>query len=360
VIDLSKFKSYAPSGRRDELAEVAGISGGRSSAYLLMALINGGFGKSKNHYINFENTGKEHETAYVFLRDLQKESGVKIDWIEYTLTPKFFDELVWSSFSYDKFNRGEYNHIGEILNIKKLQSFKWDKSPNNFWYKEGYWDNLKSIREVDFNTASRNGKPFADVFLYKCAIRIMKGEGILLPSAGQRWCTGDMKEKLLHNWMKGKGHSKYVKYMGMRFDEPKRVDRIFRKNTNEDGIIWDCPLHWLEVIKMDTLQAWVEQPIDLGLIEDKNCFKDVIGNCEYCHLKTLLKKMYLVQQGIDNSFYKQIERLANNYNGDIDCMNRQHGTYEEIEAKALKAEPITTEQILSDEEMQMECVGCGD
>lgn len=360
-IDLTKFKTYIPSGRSDDRVEVLGLSGGRSSAYTLMALMNGGFGKNENHIVSFQNTGKENETCLVFVDQLEKETGIKIVWLEYSLSQKFTDELVWSSFSYDKFNRGEYKHIGEILNIKKLQEFNFEKSPNNFWYKDGFCNNNESAKEVNFQTASRNGKPFADIFIYKCAIRIMKGEGLILPSAGQRWCTGDMKEKLLHRYLRNKGIKQYTKYMGMRFDEPIRVNRIFHKNNGQNGIDWDCPLHWEQVIKRDVLNAWYGQPIDLGLKEDRtNCFRDFIGNCENCHLKAKIKKLFLIQNGYSAAFYRQIETITNSYNGDIDSMNRSHGTYEALEKEAMNGRKITIDEVLSDEEKEMQCVGCGD
>lgn len=360
-IDTTKFKTYAPSGRSDDRAEVMSLSGGRSSAYLLMMLLNGGFGTKPNDIISFQNTGKEDETCYIFLKQLAEEIGLPIIWLEYSLSKKFTDELIWSSFSYDKFNRGEYTHIGEILNVKKLREFKFEKSPSNFWYKDGFCNNNESAKDVNFETASRNGKPFADIFIYKCAIRIMKGEGLILPSVGQRWCTGDMKEKLLHRWLRNKGIKEYTKYMGMRFDEPLRVDKIFRKNNSQNNIWWDCPLHWEQVIKKDVLIAWNEQPIDLGLTEQKtNCFRDFLGNCIYCHLKGKLKKLYLIQQGYSVAFYRQIETIANNYNEDKDAMSRQHGTYEQLEVEANSMDEIKMEEVLNAEEIEIQCVGCGD
>lgn len=356
-IDYSAFKSYKFLRSKDR-AEVISFSGGRSSAYLLMMLINGGFGQEETDIISFQNTGKEHETCYVFLKEIEQITSIPIVWLEYTLTDKFYDELVWSSFSYDKFDKGQYTHIGEILNIKKLMEFKYEKTKNNFWYKYGFHDSLKKVKRVTFETASRNGKPFTDVFLYKCAVRLMKGEGFILPSAGQRWCTGDMKEKTLHQYLKNIGISKYNKYVGMRADEPIRVDRMFRRNSANKEPQYDCPLHWENVNKIDVMKAWKKQPIDLGLSNDFNIFKDVMGNCIFCHLKSKIKKQFLMQQGFDFSFYKQIERIANNYNGDTDAMNRSHGTYEQIESEINRQ--IKLEEVLSDTEVEISCVGCGD
>lgn len=355
-----KYEGFKTYNCRNEDVEVLGLSGGRSSAYLLMMLLNGGFNNGKN-IISFQNTGKEDETCYKFLKDLEDYTGLKFTWLEYSLTDKFINELVWSSFSYEKFNNGGYTHIGEILDIQKLQSFVFNKSPNNFWYKEGYYDAAETIKVVNYETASRNGKPFTDLFIYKCAIRIMKGMGLILPTAAQRWCTGDMKEKVLDRYLRNNGIKTYTKYLGIRADEPDRAGRLMQKSDGLKHINIDMPLYFGGVNKSDVLKAWGSENIDLGLKENgDNIFKDVIGNCSFCHLKALIKKQWLIQNGYSVSFYKQIETIVNNYNGDTDCMNRYHGTYSAIETKALSMDPISLVDVMSDEEIEFQCTNCGD
>lgn len=358
-IDYSKFKTY--DFRKDDY-NVMSLSGGRSSAYTLMMLLNGGFNtKNNNHIISFQNTGAEDETCYKFLYDIEQITGQKIHWLEYTLTKKFVDELVFSSFSYEKFCNNEYNHIGEILNIPKLIEFSktWSKSQNNFWYKDGFSNKVESIKEVDYDTASRNGKPFIDVFLYKCAIRIMKREGLVLPNSHQRWCTGDMKEKVMTRWLSNNGIKEFTSYVGMRADEPIRVDRMFRKNDKNKKIQFDCPMYWESVFKSDVLKAWKDQPIDLGLFGETNSFRDFIGNCIFCHLKSRIKKLYLLQNGYSSNLFKQIERLAFAYNGEYDCMALSHGSYESLEKEAHEIEKIPITKVLSDTEIEIHCFGCG-
>jgi 3'-phosphoadenosine 5'-phosphosulfate sulfotransferase (PAPS reductase)/FAD synthetase len=357
--DFSKFKKYTPSGSRERV-EVMNLSGGRSSATVLMMLINGGFGKQGDMAI-FENTGKEHESCYLFLKRLSQVTNVPIVWLEYCLTEKFIEELVWSNFSYEKFNRGEYSTIGEILNIKKLLSYDFKKSPNNFWYKDGFSNSTKNFKIVNFETANRIGKPFTDVFIYKCAIRIMKREGLVLPNAGQRWCTGDMKEKTSQNYMRSLGVEKYTSYVGMRVDEPRRVNRVFIRNNNQDKIWYDCPGHWGGITKDDVGSAWQNQPFDLGREgNEKNCFNDFMGNCDFCHLKSKIKKLYLIQNGVLPSFWQQIERIAYNYNNERDCMSRSHGTYDEMVLEAKSMPIITKNQVLTDREVEIDCFGCGE
>jgi len=360
MINLNAFPVYIPEDRQEGLPEVMSLSGGRSSAYALMALINGGFGKSDNHYVLFQNMGDEDETCYEFLNNIEIATGLNIKWLEYSLTPKFIEELILKDFSYDKFHKCQYTSIYEILDVKKLQSLTYEKSQNSFWYKEGYSDRGLNINEVNYNSASRNGKPMTDLFLYRCAIRLMKGEGLIMPAAGNRWCTGDGKEKVEHRYLANKGIREFISYKGMRIDEPDRIDKVKKKNNSQDKIWYDCPMEYLKTTKMDVMLSWAGQEIDLGNGGDgNNYFSDVVGNCTYCHLKTLLKKMYLFQIGYTSRLFMQIENICNNYNGDVDAMNRKHGTYEMIEKKAKERGRIYEDEILSDEEKQISCFGCG-
>lgn len=360
MLNLKAFPVYIPEDRQEGLAEVMSLSGGRSSAYALMALINGGFGKSNNHYALFQNMGDEDETCYKFLNNINIATGLNIKWLEYSLTTRFIEDFILKDFSYDKFYKCEYTSIYKILDVEKLKSLNYEKSPNSFWYKDGYSDRVLNIKEVDYNSASRNGKPMTDLFLYRCAIRLMKGEGLIMPAAGNRWCTGDGKEKVEHRYLANLGIREFISYKGMRNDEPDRIAKVRKKNDSQDKIWYDCPMEYLKTTKMDVMMAWNGQIIDLGAEKnDNNVFLDVLGNCKYCHLKTLLKKMWLFQNNVKSRLFMQIENICNNYNGDIDAMNRKHGTYEMIEKKAKERSIISDEEILSDEEKQISCFGCG-
>lgn len=62
----------------------AGISGGRTSMYLLWLF------KDKGVTFLFQNTGREREETYEFLRDAERFWGVKIIWLEYTYEKPLF------------------------------------------------------------------------------------------------------------------------------------------------------------------------------------------------------------------------------------------------------------------------------
>ncbi len=331
------------------------LSGGRSSAYSLISLINGGFGKLDNHIVSFQNTGKEHQTCYDFLKNLEGNLPIKITYLEYCVSELFISEFINPSFSYGKFDNAEYKSIGEILDVEKLKAFDYSKSPKNDWYKNGYAG--KRFKIVKFEELNKVGKPFCDAFLYTCAIRIMKGKGLILPNQSSRWCTGEMKDKVLNKYLKSIGIKKYIKYLGIRNDEPLRVDRVLRKT--DKNVTYDMPLNWMGVSKMDVLKTWRNQSIDLGKDDGSNLFNDFLGNCTHCHLKSKVKKKYLMKIGISHLFYAQIERLVNEYNRDSDAMNRSHGTYDKLKEESLNEE-ISLQDVLSDEEIELSCTRCTD
>lgn len=353
--DYQAFGIYRPSGSRIK-PEVMSLSGGRSSAHALISLLNGGFGK-QGDIVSFQNTGQEHQTCYDFLRDLQKILPIPITWLEFTNTEIFTQTLLRKDFSYDRFHLGEYDNLFEIFDVIRLSKMQYKKSKNNFWYADGFRSNFKV---VDYETAAHNSKPFTDAFLYKCAIRLLTRKSLILPNAAQRWCTADMKIKVLDRYLKSSGVENYVHYFGMRHDEPERVDKIFRLNDSSRNVYHDCPLHWNYVTKSDVQEAWSRQPIDLGFNGNINNFRDFLGNCVYCHLKAKIKKLYLMQQGYDFAFYRQLERIVNNYNFEKSAMSNQAGTYEELYNEAMDMREITVNEVLSDTEKEVHCVSCGD
>lgn len=358
MINYSDFRTYSPDIVKG-FTEVVALSGGRSSAYMLISLINGGL-LDRPNYICFNNTGKEHDTCYRFLIDLQATLGISVIWLEYCLSDMFRQNILRPDFSYVTFNNFGYKSIFDILDIGKLQSFSFVKTFNNDWYRQGYYG--ENLKEVTPSSYSFQGEPFTDVFLYTCAIRIMKGKGLILPNAAQRWCTGEMKERVLHKYLKKQGVRKYVKYLGIRSDEAIRADRLFRKNDVSGSVNIDMPMFWMGVDKRQVVSTFSRQDIDLGKVqEDLNVFRDVLGNCTYCHLKSKIKKLFLLQMGQDVNWYKQVEHLVNDYNGtETEAMNRQHGRYAHLENLANISDKLRWSDVLSDTEVEMSCTGCGD
>ena len=62
---------------------VISFSGGRTSAYMLWRVLQANNGLPEDAIVCFANTGKEEEATLEFIRDCEKNWGVRIHWLEY-------------------------------------------------------------------------------------------------------------------------------------------------------------------------------------------------------------------------------------------------------------------------------------
>lgn len=69
---------------------VLSVSGGRTSGYLLKQVIDANGGSlPKGCVAIFQNTGKEKEATYQFIKNMSDEWGIEIVWLEYTGKNKY-------------------------------------------------------------------------------------------------------------------------------------------------------------------------------------------------------------------------------------------------------------------------------
>ena len=198
------------------------FSGGRTSAF--MAVFCKEYYKDDNLLIIFANTGKEREETLEFVDKCDKHFGLGVVWLETRVNPK--------------------KGVGVDYKV------------------------------VDFKTASRNGEPFEDV---------IKKYG--LPSKLYRHCTRELKENPIRKYANDVfGHKKWFIALGIRADEPNRINRN-RKNTL-------YPLADINVDEKFIRNWWDKQPFDLNL-------KDYQGNCDLCFLKSKRKRMTLLSDNPD-------------------------------------------------------------
>lgn len=140
-------------------------------------------------------------------------------------------------------------------------------------------DNEAGFEVVDFATASRQGEPF------EALIRKRK----YLPNPVTRFCTIDLKIRIIHKHLRSQGLSTEdapVDMMtGIRADEPRRVTKIrHRKSTSESK--WATmvmPLADAGVGVQDVTDFWASQPFDLMLPTING--RTLEGNCDLCFLK---------------------------------------------------------------------------
>lgn len=197
---------------------IVSFSGGRTSAFLLKYLWEKHNG---NILAIFANTGKEKEETLKFVNDCSKNWNIPITWIE-----------------------------AEVIFEKNVGT---------------------SFKEVNYETASRNGEPFEN---------IIKKYGI--PNMSFSHCSRELKIIPINKYLKKNNINDYYMAIGIRYDERHRINRD-RKN-------YIYPL--ADEIKVDSnfiRNWWDKQPFNLNL-------KDYEGNCDLCHKKSKRKILTILSE----------------------------------------------------------------
>lgn len=127
---------------------------------------------------------------------------------------------------------------------------------------------------VDFETANRDGHPFEDV---------IKKFG--LPSKLYRHCTRDLKEVPLHKAAKDILGKDYYTAIGIRADESHRINWGKAKKLKR---LYPLAVDF-RVNEKYIRDYWAAQIFDLEL-------KDFEGNCDFCFLKSIRKKLTIAKQ----------------------------------------------------------------
>ena len=166
------------------------------------------------------------------------------------------------------------------------------------------------VSVVDYATASRDGKPFADLQRHRADYRGGKGLPLVLPNPVQRYCTTELKIRTTHRFVTlHLGWETYHDAIGLRADEPKRVARLRQKGETrvEAGLYGDIkttiraaslnvgvdlefPLFDAGATEADVMAFWQSQPFDLQLKQHQ-------GNCDLCFLKSAKKIMAISRSG---------------------------------------------------------------
>lgn len=201
---------------------VISFSGGRTSGYMLAAIVAAHGGKlPADARVVFTNTGKEFPETLDFVRDVGGFFGVPIHWVEYRPPAE----------------RGGVRHV-----------------------------------EVDYETASRNGEPYAALI----------EEKNFLPNPVMRFCTTELKVNTMRDYIK---HAckwpTFANVIGLRADEMNRVSNMERRNAspeNRDPWRSTAPLAAAGVVKADVAAFWAAQSFDLALRPHES-------NCDLCFLK---------------------------------------------------------------------------
>ena len=203
------------------------FSGGRTSGYMLKHILDAHGGKLPDDIVvAFANTGKEREETLRFVHDCATHWNVRVRWLEYRCGVDRFEE-------------------------------------------------------VGFNSASRNGEPFAALIAKKN----------YLPNAVTRFCTSELKIRVMRDFAKGTlGWKNWTNVIGLRYDEGHRVLKSLAANDSGKQP-WRnlMPMSRAKATRRDVMAFWAEQPFDLRL-------KSYEGNCDLCFLKAKAKLQALMRE----------------------------------------------------------------
>lgn len=209
---------------RIEGPAVVSFSGGRTSALMLRRILDAHDGRLPDDvHAVFANTGRERPETLDFVRDVADRWRVPVRWVE----------------------RDAPSGHGKKREAP-VADLEW--------------------REVDYDTASRNGEPFAELIASKQ----------FLPNAVMRFCTEGLKLDTMRGFMLAQGYEHWTNAVGLRADEPFRVAKV----RGRTGGQWDsvCPLADAGVALEHVSAYWRASPFDLRL-------RPWEGNCDACMLK---------------------------------------------------------------------------
>lgn len=250
----------ADSPYRIEGPALISFSGGRTSAYMLWRILDAYGGKLPDDvHVAFANTGKEREETLRFVHDCETHWNVPVSWLEWVGRPKGLEGR---------------------------------RTPND-----------ARFAVVNYNSASRNGEPFAALIQRKN----------YTPNPVTRFCTMEMKIEVMKWFMLSFGYKRWSNVVGLRADEMLRVFKAFERNE-KGGERWTTVMPMAtkagRAMQEDVLAFWTQQPFDLQL-------KHYEGNCDLCFLKgrEKLKRIIRENPGIADWWIGQerIGRFRNDY-----------------------------------------------
>jgi hypothetical protein len=216
------------------------FSGGRTSAYMTWWLL-----KNMQHkyemIVVFANTGKERKETLDFVNKCDIHFGFNTVWIE-------------AKVNYEK-------GVGTSFNI------------------------------VDYSTADRLGRIYEE--------HISKYG---MPNQNAPQCTRELKQIPIDKYIKSIGWKKYQTALGIRTDEPKRLNWEKKKKRK---LLYFAEL--FEVYKSDVNRFWSKQCFDLEL-------KSYEGNCDFCFKKSLRKLMTIAKENPQLAdWWREMEQKYGNF-----------------------------------------------
>lgn len=323
----AEYKFRYRAKKHSFLPHVVKFSGGRSSGMLLFTLLeNRLLDPDRGDVIVFNNTSAEHPDTYRFVRDcmqISRHYGVPFfhvefqtyedarqgEWVRlptYRLVenqPKsatnengfhwrgeVYEELLsWTGYVPNQFNRTCTKHLK--LDVTRSFLKDWLASKPTI-PRLGHYGNASRIdTEVNFRRHRQNqgGVP-KDIYLRKRAycwsrpyFRPEQRYEHFFPE-WKPFENSALKGKTFGEkaWF-GKKGVEYVSFIGLRSDEPHRIQRVEERDESTAGYEGEhvyMPLGDMAVTRRDVNEFWERQNWDLALPKDTS-----LSNCVYCFLK---------------------------------------------------------------------------
>lgn len=285
---------------RIEGPAVISVSGGRTSGLMLYKIIEAYDGKLPPDIVPiYANTGKEEEATLVFLKEQSERWSVPIVWVEYA-----------------------------------------EKEEGT---------GKKQFKVVNFDTASRNGEPFATLIT----------ERKFLPNAVARFCTSELKIRAMHRYIRQVlGWEEWISCVGIRADEQRRVAKLAaRRGAETPDECAIAPLADAGITVADVGAFWKAQPFDLGLPNMNG--RTMHGNCDLCFLKGADQVLALIREKPSRALWwieqeKRVESLTK-FKGDGARFRNDRPSYRQMHDMALNHG-----ELFAWGDDPIECIGCTD
>jgi 3'-phosphoadenosine 5'-phosphosulfate sulfotransferase (PAPS reductase)/FAD synthetase len=273
------------------------FSGGRTSGYMLKRIVDAYGGTlPDNVHVCFANTGKEREETLRFVHECSTRWGVRIRWLER----------------------------------------QWPGRTT---------DHAEHFAEVGYNSASRAGEPFAELIRRKQ----------YLPNPAMRYCTTELKVRVMKHFMMAQGYSHWVNAVGLRGDEMHRVFKQFA--LNEKGkerwkVVMPMASHAGGMVSQADVQAfWRAQDFDLGI-------HSADGNCDLCFLKHRTSRMRRIRQDPSAAEWwiaqEQLAKCSVKVEGEANARFQADESVEMLRTAVLNS-PVMDLGTVEDDEFDAEC-----
>lgn len=319
--------------RHKDLPHVVKFSGGRSSAMLLFALLeNGLLNAARGDVVVFNNTSAEHPATYRFTARCKKlveeQYGIPFFWVEFqtyedarggewTRLPSYrlvegkpstdpldtgfhwrgevFEEMLsWAGYVPNQFRRICTNNLKLQATRLFLRDWFACKEMTDRLGHHGKSSRLEDDAIHSKHKANGGGVP-REIFLgkkayvrsrppFRPAQRFADFSSAVAQITNPALATSSYGDTAVF----GTGGVEYTAFVGLRYDEMRRVTRVRGRNAGgpeSDGYEGEhvyMPLADMAVTRKDVNSFWAQQTWDLELEENTK-----LSNCVFCFLKGL-------------------------------------------------------------------------